>query len=265
VFEGSNPFPRTQITKMVKSLPIISLPEQNDSRIKKATKIIEQQKIAIVEKSLSFEEAIKSLKQGKLQGIVAGATWPSSKTFSLALKEIGVKKGRWASTVFLMKIKNKTYFFADCALNIEPNEEQLVQIAINTAEFVKQMKFIPKIAMLSYSTKGSSNHSSAIKVRNATQLVKKKLKGIVVEGEIQFDAAISKTIAKQKGAISEEYNVFIFPDLNSGNIAYKLVERLAGAKAIGPITLGLNKPVNDLSRGCSAEDIVEIAKLTTKQ
>ncbi|PIN81644.1 hypothetical protein COV13_00620, partial [Candidatus Woesearchaeota archaeon CG10_big_fil_rev_8_21_14_0_10_32_9] len=151
---------------MKQRLPILSLPEQTDSRVKKATKIIEQQKIALVEKNLSFEEAIKSLKQGKIQGVIAGATWPSSKTFSLALKEIGVKKGRWASTVFLMKLKNKTYFFADCALNIEPNEEQLAQIAINTAEFVKQIGFTPKIAMLSYSTKGSSNHSSAIKIRN---------------------------------------------------------------------------------------------------
>ena len=250
---------------MKQRLPILSLPEQTDSRVKKATKIIEQQKIALVEKNLSFEEAIKSLKQGKIQGVIAGATWPSSKTFSLALKEIGVKKGRWASTVFLMKLKNKTYFFADCALNIEPNEEQLAQIAINTAEFVKQIGFTPKIAMLSYSTKGSSNHSSAIKIRNATQLVKNKLKNVVVEGEIQFDAAISENIAKQKGARSEEYNVFIFPDLNSGNIAYKLMERLANAKAIGPITLGLNKSVNDLSRGCSAEDIVEIARIMSLQ
>jgi len=250
---------------MVKSLPMISLPEQTDSRVNKATKIIEQQKIAVVEKNLSYEESLKALKLGKIQGIIAGATWSSSKTFSLALKEIGVKKGGWASTVFLINIKNKKYFFADCALNIEPNKEQLAQIAINTAKFVKEMGIAPKIAMLSYSTKGSSNHPIALKVREAAQLVKKKLKGIIVEGEIQFDAAISRTIAKQKGAKSEEYNVFIFPDLNSGNIAYKVVERLADAKAIGPITLGLNKPVNDLSRGCSAEDIVEVARLTTKQ
>ena len=246
-------------------IPIISLPEQNDSRIKAATKEIEKKGIAKIETKLTFEQAINSLKKGEIDGIVAGATWSSKKTYSLALKEIGVVKNGWASSVFIMKLKGKTYFFADCALNIDPNEEQLAQIAINTADFAENLGFKPKIAMLSFSTKKSSEHPFALKVRKATQIIKKKNPKLVVEGEIQFDAAISRKIAQQKGAKVLEYNVFIFPDLNSGNIAYKLMERLAGAQAIGPITLGLKKPVNDLSRGCSTKDIIEIVKITAKQ
>ncbi len=249
----------------MKTKPILSLPEQNDYRIKKATKEIERLGIAKVDKKLSFDEAISELKKGKIQGVIAGATWSSAKTFSKAIKEIGVSNNRRASTVFMLKKNSKNYFFADCALNVKPNEKDLVDITINTIDFVERLGIKPKVAMLSFSTRGSSNHEEAKKVLSAKNMVNKKRPDIMIDGEIQFDAAISKRVAKQKGIMHQEYNVFIFPDLNSGNISYKIMEHMAGYKAIGPITLGLRKPVNDLSRGCGVEDIVEVAKITIKQ
>ena len=159
-------------------------------------------------------------------------------------------------------------FFADCSTEIEPDAKDLAEIAIDTAETAKRflaLPTLPKIAMLSFSTHGSAKHPLADKMKEATRILQYKRPELVVDGEIQVDAALVPDVARLKcpnSKIKGDANVLIFPDLNSGNIAYKLVERLAKARALGPILQGLQKPVNDLSRGCSVQDIVDITSIT---
>jgi phosphate acetyltransferase len=165
--------------------------------------------------------------------------------------------------------ENGVVVFADCAINPEPNAEQLADIAIASAETVKVLVGIePRVAMLSFSTKGSAKHSMVDKVVEATKIAQKKRPNLLIDGELQADAALIPSIGERKAPnskIAGKANVLIFPDLQSGNIAYKLVERLAKAEAIGPISQGMRKPVNDLSRGCSAEDIVNVVAITVLQ
>lgn len=253
----------------------ILFPEGNDSRIKQAAKILEKKKLVnpVLLKSGDVEERLKEglklLKKGSVDGVVSGCTHSTALTVKSALKIIGVKKGiTRASSYFLMILKNRELIFADCAVNICPNDMMLAEIAITTAESAKLLGINPRVAMLSFSTKQSAKHDIADKVIHATELVKKLKKRIVIEGEIQADVALVKEIAKRKAPKSKikgDANVLIFPDLNSGNIGYKLVERLAGAEAIGPILQGLNKPVNDLSRGSSVNEIVDVAIITALQ
>ncbi len=159
--------------------------------------------------------------------------------------------------------------FADCAILPNPNEEELADIAIASAKTAKDlMGCEPRVAMLSFSTKGSAIHELVDKVRKATEIVKEKAPELLVDGELQADAALIPEVASQKAPkspIAGKANVLIFPDLNSANIGYKLVQRLAGAQAIGPILQGLAKPVNDLSRGCSVEDIINLVAITSLQ
>jgi len=159
--------------------------------------------------------------------------------------------------------------FADCALNPEPNAEQLADIAIASATTGKALVgFEPKVAMLSFSTMGSGKHSLVDKVIEATKIAKEKKPNLLIDGELQADAALIPSIGARKAPnskIAGKANVLIFPDLNSGNIAYKLIERLAKAEAIGPVSQGMRKPVNDLSRGCSVEDIVNVVAITVLQ
>ena len=159
--------------------------------------------------------------------------------------------------------------FADCAVNIEPDAEQLASIAIASADTAKKIAGIdPKIAMLSFSTKGSAKHVNVDKVVEATKIVNTIAPELQCDGELQLDAAIVESVAQLKAPgskIAGHANVLIFPDLQSGNIGYKLVQRLAGAQAVGPICQGFNKPVNDLSRGCSSEDIVNVVAMTVLQ
>jgi phosphate acetyltransferase len=213
--------------------------------------------------------ALMLLDNGTVDAIISGATTPTSETIRPALQIIGTKKGvSIASSYFIMQLKDFSYIFADCAFNVNPSKDELAAIAISTADSAKLLGIKPKVAMLSFSTKGSGKHETVDKVVQATEIVRKIRPDIVVEGEIQVDAAIVPEIAFRKnpnGSISGDANVLIFPDLNSGNIAYKLVQRLAGFKAIGPIIQGLKKPVNDLSRGCSVQDIVDLAVLTALQ
>ena len=155
--------------------------------------------------------------------------------------------------------------FADCAITIEPTAEELATIAIQTADSAKALGIEPRVAMLSFSTYGSAKHALVDKVRTAREIVNAKRPDIVCAGEIQFDAAFLPDVAKSKAPTSPiqgDANVFVFPDLQAGNIAYKLTERLGGFQAIGPILQGLQKPVNDLSRGCSVEDVVNVTLLT---
>lgn len=162
--------------------------------------------------------------------------------------------------------EDKLLLFADCAVMIEPSSHELADIAIDTAETAKRFGIEPRIAMLSFSTAGSARHPNVDKVKEATKMVKHRRPEIIVEGEMQVDAALVPDVCTRKfpkSKICGDANILIFPNLESGNISYKLVQRLAGAHAIGPILQGLNKPVNDLSRGCSAEDISDLAAFTT--
>jgi len=210
------------------------------------------------------------VEMGYADGLISGATHTTAETIRPALKVIKTKKrNNVVSGLFFMELQNKIYIFADCAVNIKPNAQELAKIAIQSAETAKNFKINPKVAMLSFSTKGSAKHEDIEKVKKATSIAKKFAKNkFKIDGEMQVDAAIVPSVCKSKCkdcALKGDANVLIFPDLNAGNISYKLVERLAKAKAIGPVLQGLKKPINDLSRGCSVNDIVELSIITAIQ
>lgn len=228
-------------------------------------------------KGLTFEQAKKlvqdlnyfavmALQLGEADGLISGANATTAGTLRPALQIIKTKeKFHKVSGIFFMILEKRLLLFADCAVNIEPSSHELAEIAIDTAETAQRFGIKPRIAMLSFSTNGSAHHPLADKVREATKMVQYHRPDLIVDGEIQVDAALVPSVAQKKfpsSAIQGDANILIFPDLQSGNIAYKLVERLAGAKAIGPIIQGLQKPVNDLSRGCSYHDIVDLAAIT---
>ena len=204
-------------------------------------------------------------------GMVSGAIHSTADTVRPALQIIKTKPGiSRTSGVFLMnrETTDQRLIFADCAINIEPDEQELAEIAINTADTAKIFDIDPKIAMLSFSTKGSAKASQVEKVQEATRIAKELRPEIALDGELQFDSAFVPTTAKIKAPESDvagQANVFIFPDLQSGNIGYKIAQRLGMFDAIGPILQGLNMPVNDLSRGSSAEDIYKLAIITAAQ
>lgn len=159
-------------------------------------------------------------------------------------------------------------FYADCSVNIAPDAATLAEIARATAATARTFGFAPRVAFLSFSTRGSAEHESVDRVREAVRLAREAEPGLVVDGEMQFDAAFVPAVAKKKCADSPldgAANVFVFPDINAGNIAYKITERLAGAAAIGPILQGLNRPVNDVSRGCSVQDLADVAVISAAQ
>ena len=211
------------------------------------------------------------VKMGVADSLLGGATYSTADTVRPALQIIKTKPGiSRTSGVFLMnrETTDQRLIFADCAINIEPDEQELAEIAINTADTTKIFDIDPKIAMLSFSTKGSAKASQVEKVQEATRIAKELRPEIALDGELQFDAAFVPTTAKIKAPESDvagQANVFIFPDLQSGNIGYKIAQRLGMFDAIGPILQGLNMPVNDLSRGSSAEDIYKLAIITAAQ
>lgn len=209
-------------------------------------------------------------------GLVAGSINATGDVFRPALQTIKTAPGiNIVSSSFVMVVPDCPYgekgiiVFADCALNPKPNAEQLADVAIASAATGKALVgFEPKVAMLSFSTKGSAKHPLVEKVIEAVKIAKEKKPELLIDGELQADAALIPSIGERKAPnskIAGKANVLIFPDLNSGNIAYKLIERLAKAEAIGPISQGMRKPVNDLSRGCSAEDIVNVVAITVLQ
>lgn len=217
------------------------------------------------------------VKMGVADALLGGATYSTADTVRPALQIIKTKPGvTTASSCFVMEIPNRAYgqdgvmIFADCAVNIDPNAEQLAAIAIASAETAKSIAEIdePKVAMMSFSTKGSGKGPMVDKVVEATRLVKELAPELNVDGELQADASLVEKVGQLKSPgskVAGHANVLIFPSLEAGNIGYKLVQRLAGAEAIGPVMQGLARPVNDLSRGCSVEDIVSLCALTAVQ
>lgn len=209
-------------------------------------------------------------------GMVSGACHSTAHTIKATLYSVGMKDNiKTLSSFFVMITQNRQLglggilFFADCAVIPCPSENQLCDIAVSTAQsFSRFMGREPRVAMLSFSTKGSGKSPASEKVAAATKLVQDKVPDMLVDGEMQLDAAIVPAIGKMKAPQSKvagRANVLIFPDLNAGNIGYKLVERIGGAMALGPIFQGCAKPINDLSRGCSIEDIVNITAITAIQ
>ena len=199
-------------------------------------------------------------------GSVGGSTASTADVMRAGIQCVGIKEGiSIVSSFFLMVFPEKTFSFADCAVVPNPDAKQLADIAISTADNHRKLtEQEPFVAMLSFSTKGSAQHELVDKVIEATKLVKEKRPDIKVDGELQFDAAVIDSIGQRKApgsSVAGKANVLIFPDLDAGNIGYKIAQRLGGAEAIGPLVQGLNKPCFDLSRGCSVEDIVNNAAI----
>ncbi len=212
----------------------------------------------------------------KAQGVLSGAVYSTADVVRTALQLIGTAPGHDLVSSFFLMILDKPHhpcqravIFSDCALVVDPDEAQLATIATGAVQSAqKLLPEPPKVAMLSFSTAQSAQHPMVTKVIKATERVRAALPDVAVDGDVQFDAAIIPDIAQRKlkdSAVAGQANVFIFPDLNAGNIGYKIAERLGGAVAIGPLLQGLAKPANDLSRGCSAEDVFNVLAITSLQ
>jgi phosphate acetyltransferase len=210
-----------------------------------------------------------ALQLGYADGLVSGSFSSTADTLRPVLQIIKTRpQVKLASSAFLMLFPDKIFIYSDCALNILPDAEQLAEIALNSADLAKNFGIKPKIALLSFSTHGSGPHPLSEKIAQATKIAQRRAPGLLIDGEVQVDTALVPGVAKLKSPHSKikgQANILIFPNLEVGNIAYKLTERLAGAKALGAIMLGLNKPANDLSRGCSVEDIVNLSAITAIQ
>lgn len=206
---------------------------------------------------------------GQADGMVSGAVNTTAHTIRPALQIIKTKPGTSiVSSVFLMLLSDRVLVYGDCAVNISPSPEQLADIAISSAETASAFGIDPKVAFLSYSTIDSGSGPLVDAVKQATELAKAKRPDLAIDGPLQYDAAVDATVANKKAPgspVAGQASVFIFPDLNAGNIGYKAVQRSSGAIAIGPVLQGINKPVNDLSRGALVEDIVNTVIITALQ
>ena len=228
-------------------------------------------------KGLKIEQAQQTMKlplffgammvrEDMADGSVAGSLSTTSDVIRAGIQIVGMPAGiAVVSSFFLMVFPHISYSYADCGVVPDPTAEQLADIAISTAANHRKLTGEePRVAMLSFSTKGSASHPSVEKVQKATSIVKMKQPNLIVDGELQFDAAVVPSVSAKKAPgspIAGNANVFIFPDLNAGNISYKLTQRLAGAEAFGPIIQGLKRPCYDLSRGCSVSDIVTMVAI----
>ena len=211
------------------------------------------------------------VKMGYADALLGGATYSTADTVRPALQIIKTKPGnKIVSSCFIMVRpsatgENEVLAMADCAINIKPTEDELVEIALETADTAKVFGIDPKVAFLSYSTHGSGKGEDVDKMRNACEKAKAAMPDVPVDGEFQFDAAVSPVVAKTKhidGPVGGHANTFIFPDINAGNIGYKICQRMGSFDAYGPILQGLNAPINDLSRGCNAQEVYSMAIIT---
>lgn len=267
----------------VGSIEIIN-PASSDMLLEFGEMIYQMRKTRGVNREQAAELAKTPLWFGNLlvktdyaDGSVAGAIHSTADVVRTAIRAIGVKRdAKMVSSFFLMVFDKPHHesikgaaLFADCALIIEPTAEQMAEIALATAENARLLlEEEPRVAMLSFSTNGSAKHPKVNKVQQATELVKDRDASLLIDGEIQFHAAVQPKIARLKVVDSQlkgHSNVFIFPSLESGNVAYKMAEHVAGARAIGPFLQGLNKPANDLSRSCSVDDIYYTIATTAVQ
>ena len=282
----------------------VVLPEINDSRIVDAKRELLQLGFNILELADSsmalsdLKESIAKLKftknwtdeqlhtfienplnvgmsmvaNGMADGLVAGAATSTSDVIRAAIRMVGVKpNSKWVSSIFFMVSPDgeKAFTYSDCGVIPEPTSEQLVAIAKDASEFHEILSGeSPKVAFLSFSTKGSANHYRVKRVTDAVKTFSNKYGHICHDGELQFDAAVDEIVASRKvpnSPLAGNANVMIFPNLDTGNIAYKITERLAGYSAWGPLLQGLNKPVHDLSRGCSVDDIILVTAIAALQ
>ena len=211
------------------------------------------------------------VKMGKAESLLGGATYSTADTVRPALQLIKTKPGNTiVSSCFILARPdenggNELLAMGDCAINLFPTDDELVEIAGETAKCAEIFGIDPKVAFLSYSTLGSGKGEAVDKVRSAADKAKEKYPELAIDGELQFDAAVSPTVAKTKcpnSKVAGQANTFIFPDINAGNIGYKIAQRLGGFDAYGPILLGLNAPINDLSRGCNADEVYAMAIIT---
>jgi phosphate acetyltransferase len=209
------------------------------------------------------------LQLGEVDGLVSGAEHTTADVLRPALQLVKTKpNASLVSSVFFMCMSDEVIVFADCAVNQDPTAEQLIDIAIQSAESAKKFNIEPRIAMISYSTGTSGSGAQVDKVRNATELLKQKAPELLVDGPLQYDAAMIESVAKQKAPnspVAGRATVLIFPDLNTGNTVYKAVQRSANVLSIGPVLQGINKPVNDLSRGATVDDITYTIAITAIQ
>ena len=226
--------------------------------------VLEQQ----LQNPLSFSALL--LRNGNADGCLAGAVYTTASVLRVAFSILSTKAGvKTISSAFIMNTPSADFLFSDCAVVVEPTAEQLADIAFATAQTAREiLNTEPKVAMLSFSTLGSTNHPASQKVAEATSIIKERNPDFAIDGEMQLDSAICPDIAKMKApnsSVAGEANVLIFPSLEAGNIGYKLVQRLAGANAIGPILQGIAYPMNDLSRGATVQDIVGMIAVTACQ
>lgn len=256
--------------------PRVVFPEGDNHIIQQAARALEEsgavQPVLLDGKEDAISRGATMLTSGETDVMVAGIDHPTKDVLRAGLKIVGLAPDiRYASSFFVIDIpqfqggEHGLLFFADCGMNIQPNAEQLAAIAMTSADSAASLGWEPRVAMLSYSTKGSAGGDSVELVTQALRLVKTERPDILIDGELQLDAAIVPAIGQKKSPnspVAGRANVLVFPDLDSGNIAYKLAEHLAGGHAYGPILQGFARPISDLSRGSSADDVIGATLIT---